>query len=217
MEECTFQENIAKSGNGGALIGTDSINVKILEGQFVKNKAGQGGAIRFSRIDFSQIQKSQFMENNADDEGGAIFFTNVFSSQMNETKFERNKAKRAGAVALNQNVSTDLRDCEFTLNAAEKGGAIVCDRSVQANIVNTVISRNEANLDAGGLGVEWGDNVYITMENISCVGNRAHRFGGCIGSRNGAKVRINGSKFTKNAAGILGDGLAGEDSSFEVR
>ena len=95
---------------------------------------------------------------------------------------------------------------------------MTCDRSVKANIVNTLFSRNEAKQLVGGLGVEFGDNVYINMENISCVGNTAGLVAGCIGSRDGAIFKINGSRFNGNSAGLgLADGLGGEGSSFEVR
>ena len=191
IEECIFQENTANFGDGGAIIGTDSMNVNIQNSEFKKNEATVGGAAFFSRI---------------------------HSSKMTETAFKQNKAiKKAGAVAFHQNVSIDLHNCEFRANTGRKGGAISFDESVEANIFNTFFFKNEADEYAGGLLAEWGDNVFVNMNNITCVWNIARQFGGCIGSKNGATFKITGSKFSKNKATLIGDAYAGSGSSLVVR
>ena len=217
LRNTTFFRNKAHSTDGGTILFSKT-QFKIKECNFHEAKAvGYGGALSGTESKNIIMQNSDFVKNEAA-EGGAIFCRHIASFIINETRFMENQAiLKAGAVALSLNVSSNIYNSKFNANVAGLGGAISIDHSVQAKFDSVGFFHNMARSNAGALGVEMGENVLVTMRNITCVGNRAALHGGCIGSQNYAKFKIYHSNITGNEAGIYGDAYIGVDTSLEVR
>ena len=216
LRNTDFFQNKAFLTNAGALLFSRT-QISIEKCVFSESTAvGYGGAISGGESGIVYICTSHFMHNEAG-EGGAIFLRNIGSSQINETVFSYNNAiLKAGAVALNLNVSSNIYQCEFKANTAGNGGAITFDNFIKANVDSVIFFQNRARGFAGAISIELGQEVFVNMKNTSCVGNIASAPGGCIGSRNGANIKIIDGAFSKNRGALYGDAYAGTDANLQV-
>ena len=86
VDGCTFTENAAINGCGGAIYSNSSVKVK--NSRFKNNKASkEGGAIM--ALGWTDIDGSNFTQNNAQS-GGGIYFSGVLN--LNNTNFSDNNA-----------------------------------------------------------------------------------------------------------------------------
>ena len=55
----------------------------------------------------------------------------------------------------------------------------------------------------------------VIFENITCIGNRAEVYGGCLSIKSAILI-MKGSNVTHNNAGVVGTGIVTEDSRMQV-
>lgn len=159
IDNCIFENNIAKTGGGAiymALVGaSDSDNEELIvkNTTFTGNKALLGGAIA-SNLKTS-IEGGAFEGNIATNYGGAITLTarSTASLTIETTAFTKNKSPRGGAI-FTQQETTIKNGTSFVGNEASvEGGAIYvhpssyldpADSSKYANLTtdNTTVFQN---------------------------------------------------------------------------
>ena len=135
---CTFEDNIAAAGSGGAIfiqgaIGGSGANAYINASTFRNNIAAlDGGAIAVTEtLGSLDVADSRFHGNSANRDGGAIASRNqslaIYASAFTST-FEGNQAVRGGAVMWlpddDKIVTSAFTNATFRLNVADEGGAL---------------------------------------------------------------------------------------------
>jgi predicted outer membrane repeat protein len=143
VTNCSFHQNMAVSGWGGAIFTTESAVMAVLHTRFIRNKAlssytnsGAGGAIMATSFSTLTISDSRFIHNSATPDlsrsplaysgsGGAIF---AQSSSVTLTRliFTANRAftgqfdsgSSGGAVTLEDCYPAIVESCVFNGNAA---------------------------------------------------------------------------------------------------
>jgi predicted outer membrane repeat protein len=126
-----FADNVALSGDGGAVSIAPGCAVSITASEFERNRApsGSGGALTVSASKIDVID-SNFTDNTAGADGGAVRSTGgaVFYPR-GETHFDRNVAQRSGgAISLDaSSLKTNEAALVFTENSARLGGALAAE------------------------------------------------------------------------------------------
>ena len=128
IENCTFENNWAKSYGGAVYDGAKEGTLTVINSKFIGNKANNwdGGAI-YSKRDVI-IENSYFKSNAADVDGGAVYVIKTLDA-INST-FISNRATGAltyrcygGAICVKDDIY--LENCELSDNFAENyGGAV---------------------------------------------------------------------------------------------
>lgn len=142
---CTFEENQAKMGSGGAVALLNGVDVSFkADGcSFTKNQAGLiGGAIALDKIVLSmKVGDSSFADNTARKSGGSMYVANALSSSIRNTSFTGSLAYMgAGALSLLEGNTLELLNCTFRSCKCENGfGGAVLIKAVPDVKVSTSI------------------------------------------------------------------------------
>lgn len=117
--------------------------------------------------------------------------------------FDGNIGSSAGAFyVIGSNLS--IRLSSFTNNVGLSGGGVYVSSPSSLHISSTQFSNNIARSIGGGVYV--GSSVVSTLENVTCDGNYATVYGGCLASSSTSSVIISSSSITSNIASSSGAG-----------
>ena len=170
VRNCYFSGNTALDYGGALTIRNTALNAKVINCDFVNNKAPNGGAI-YNQLGTTTISGCTFTNNQATNLGGAIYSTS--SLNIVSSSFTNNGAKNGGAIysthalvisscSFNQNtaknnggaiflsgssMSTISESSKFKSNSAKNGGAIYSVGSL--NIMGGTVSGNTATYGSG--------------------------------------------------------------------
>ena len=185
LESCTFTDNVATAGDGGAVaqeFGGDLQALTVSGGTFRGNRAAlQGGAIRCTGWEGTvEIANATFQENEAEFQGGAIGID-----------------RQSIAIA----------DCAFTGNrshepAYEGGGAIYVVLSPDNGTANTIFrsqfAGNTTPGRGGAIALYFGVDTDVT--DCTFTGNQAGHVGGAISVNERCSSVISASRMSANSA-----------------
>ena len=219
ITNCTFQNNIATAGDGGAMwLGGITGYVSITNCTFQNNSAANGdyggGAVALmleSTSDVS-ITNCQFEDNSAIWSllyyfgGGAVslYGTGNFIS-ITDCTFQNSATDGSGgAVMLFQSTGyVSIINCTFQNNTGTTGGAVMFDESTgDVSITNCTFQRNTASHGDGG--AMWLDKStgYVSITNSAFQKNSATngQYGGGAVISLASDVSITNCQFEDNSA-----------------
>ncbi|HEV3375764.1 MAG TPA: Ig-like domain-containing protein [Thermoleophilaceae bacterium] len=173
----TFTLNHA-AGDGGAIVGTGTGHLEVLDGTFSKNDADDwGGAVQNANKGSAAIERSSFTENTALNGGG---FANEGAGLVvvESSMFTKNMAVagailasgEGGGMHSNSGGEVVVSGGAFTDNKARSGGGFSNAGGGTVEITGTRFAANHAEEQGGGLLIESGA---VRMLNIDVVGNVA--------------------------------------------
>ena len=212
INKSTFTNNSASAG-GAIFVNSVSTTVVIKNCSFLANTAVEkGGALAFNDGDSIIISTSSFQDNlvgshvsthttssTGKGKGGAVYFSAI-SIELVNTNFKNNEAASGGALFFEAAASLVVQESEFSGNIANNGvgGAVAIIVSYDVNITRCKVEGNVATGDGGGLYVQDGDNICITLGHL--VNNQATSGnGGALTLFNIMDITIS-SKFHGNIA-----------------
>jgi predicted outer membrane repeat protein len=165
LDQSALEDNVAESGDGGAILATMGAVVQVRNGtRFANNTAvvGSGGAVACLACSTIELRgATRFEHNTAGRDGGALALVDAVSHTISS----------AGSL--------------FRGNVAEHGdgGAVsLFDAEAQGNwtSIGDVFDKNSATLGSGGAIAAMGTRVSLTSA-TRCSGNHAPRgIGGCL-------------------------------------
>ena len=176
-----------------------------------------GGAVCTELKSSLQIENTNFTNNKSSD-GGAVYLDSTSKLQANMCMFSKNFAQQSGgAVKLNGHSTVVIKSCQFLANHAwgGPGGALELNNQDRLSIRHTLFLRNVASADGGAVSVYGGA---ITIDNITCVGNQAVGFGGCL-SITSVTLTLSNSNISQNIVEhqlLYGLGVWASDSRIQV-
>ena len=227
ISDSTFEYNIAKLYDGGAVNFWDSSNliVVIKASNFSNNTANGGGAIGANLVANVSltISESNFIENYAR-QGGALFCVsrhNLSRIVITRSIFQKNSVAYSGGVLRTRNFEVQIVTSEFLNNSASNGGTVsisggkivmresqfynnramygglLCAQDSTVNVYTTVSRENLAEKDGGLFHIQL-TNTTIIEANFNH--NRADNNGGIMYTTGGTTI-INNTKMDQNSAG----------------
>jgi len=205
VSDCTFENNKATNGDGGAITATadnNAFTIEISNSTFTGNTAsGRGGAI-YTEMRNLTITDSTFTNNSAVGEGGAIYATHwgsYYSSDLSQIRvvtenclFEGNTSNsNGGAFKIMAGNITDT-DSVFRANkstgvAFARGGAIYFDYATKPSTFNgTTFEGNEAFGTMSGMG----GAIFADPTGFGAEADRAFNYTDCnfVGNIAGAEA-----------------------------
>ena len=205
--DCTFEDNEAYDGNGGAIRAAEETPVAVTGGSFdVNDSTSIGGAIYFEGINAGLVlSEVVFNANHADTAAGAV--STVAPTLIVDCTFVGNSSLDAGALAIGTAFGdTRIYNSRFAANSATQVGSAIMAGAFSSgpsvDIINCIIDNNSCPFGGGAIHESaLGANVRIF--NSSIVNN--------IGG--GYKV-VNGASNSEVANSIVwgntqGGGIAG--------
>lgn len=141
----TFVNNLAKTGDGGAMFLTALSDVTIFNTNFLENEAIRGGAVYFgSGINSSMVDRSIFANNRADVDGGAVYMASVDGLGdlvFTQTLFTGNYASRWGGAVYATQSDADVFNSVFSQNYASTGPALFNSNGI-VSLIGVVVDEN---------------------------------------------------------------------------
>ncbi len=218
ITDSTFENNQAKTANGGAVAGTAEFT--IVDSDFKVNTAAQnGGAIHNGSTAFTTVAGCTFEENevkdsgNANRGGGAIFTEGqltVKNSDNGTTCFVNNLSPHQGGAILTRGALLTVENVEFAGNqAAITGGAISNTSTVAdaAMIITNVSFTENASKGSNGGAVYIANGADLTADNNIFAQNTAKVGGAIFVEKTSASILdIEGGEFDGNVATTSGGG-----------
>jgi len=165
ISNCSFTGNKA-DGNGGALaiatFSTTFLSPQVLNCNFNANLCTTNGGAIWCHVSSPLIDGCIFEQNQSGTSGGAIKLNGTQGQTsspdiFNSTFRANTSALRGGAIMMDGLAGTcnpQIHYCKFIQNTADDGGAIYADGTIgvcQPEFINTIFSRNYANISGGGL------------------------------------------------------------------
>lgn len=193
ITNCTFINNRADNGNGGALCIYGN-NVKITNCEFTSNV--------------------QTRDTGYDGYGGAIYWDGI-NGELSNSTFTSNVAKSfAGAVDVSKNaVNFKVDDCVFSSNRAlENDGGAISWGGRGGIITNSKFIKNSAYEEGGAIESYTTASSITTVKIDNCLfdSNTAQTAGGAIYSGH-SSYTINNCIFKNNIAGTTGGAIYDEN------
>jgi hypothetical protein len=196
LTNCTFTQNSANDGVGGAIAldasnttiagctinGNTSINagggvyavvsvVTFTNCTVSGNTTNFGGGIFAEMLSEVTVSNSTITSNNAD-AGGGIYVDFVFSLTLENSTISGNTAVAAGGIYVDNNSLSYMTNCTISGNTASNDGAGgICAVESIVYLNNCTISGNVANNYYGGGIIADTSLLYLT--NCSIAGNEA--------------------------------------------
>lgn len=195
FHNCTFRENDAGIGYGGALVGMN-VNAAISLSRFVNNTATWGGACTFHTNSAVKMIEVQFTDNHARESGGAVY---TLGSRVDTHRafFHNNSAIHYGSAMFCQEGYLSARDVNITENSSNEDGTVYL-RSCSALLGRVLFCGNFAQWYGGAL---YSYSSNITARHSTFEKNSAGWYGGAIVVRGRSKFQISNSKFHNNSVG----------------
>lgn len=153
IDESSFIENVAGTGNGGG-IHSQFCSVDIADSAFVDNSANVGAGLNIADVaGIATLDRVSFMGNLARNLGGGLHTLRSTTEIVNSV-FRGNLAE-----------SVD--------GSGGAGGGIFSNGGSDITLVNVLVSGNLAGNAGGGIFVQSSTSP-LNLINVSVVGNRAH-------------------------------------------
>jgi predicted outer membrane repeat protein len=179
IANCTFVNNRAQTGCGGAVFVGPQCNIEITDSVFTDNYAGTDGGALCNSGGNIDLRRCVFTRNLALSSGGAIAtLGGRISSEFCE--FTKNTSKERGGGIYCEDSSPIVKDCVIIGNVASCGGGIAAYES-STQVENCVIEGNTAS--RAGEGAGGGIALYrgnARVLNCLVIGNIAASAGGGI-------------------------------------
>ena len=161
MYSCLFTENIALSGDGGAIYienGDMAIGFSI----FLNNQSrGDGGAVCVrGGSSVLNIRTCDFIENiSVEEEGGAIA---AFGAELTvgRSAFLKNQGNQGGGVYTGRNTPLQIEACTFFNNQTGQGAGSAIRARGSAGIKNSIFWKNE---NTSSINVEGSQSITYTL------------------------------------------------------
>ncbi|MEE2681596.1 MAG: hypothetical protein VX641_04410 [Planctomycetota bacterium] len=161
INRCTFIGNTAQSG--GAIMNYEAGFSVVTRSDFIDNRADRGGAV-FNDSSMPGFGECTFIDNTAVDHGGAVFNADPSSNQnvpvFSRCLFEGNEAGDEGGAMHNFSCSPGIAATSFENNRAAEGGAIFSWNQSLPEIFNTTFCGNTPEDIAG----TWNDGNGNTFD-----------------------------------------------------
>ncbi len=157
IEDCTFILNRAGTAGGACSIVRQSRPV-LIDQTFIKNSSGDGGAMVITDSSVAMVYNGHFVQNMAHDTGGAISVLNSGgSSTFVNGVFVGNGAVQHGSVSRNGNGKLNMINCTLAGNVSEPGTVHTNDAfNPNTNFRNCILWNN-----ANRLGVVSSPQVLV--------------------------------------------------------
>ena len=239
LTSCAFDNNLAE-GSGGVISALYLTILDIIDTNFTHNKASvsagalwasscevritrcllianiatvYGGSLHITSKSSLVIEFTKFM-NNSGLEGGAIYVHETELKTKTCTFKENSAIQKGGAIQMDYDSSIIMKNCHFFSNKAADGGAMHLFNSNYSFVSGTIFSKNMASQNGGAAHLSHSKKIVI-FENITCIGNRAEFYGGCLATESAILI-MKGSNVTHNNAGVVGAGIFIMDSRIQV-
>ena len=182
VQYCIIASNFATESGGGIGFQTD-LAATITHTVITHNRAPIGGGIKVDSETRVVITQSTVARNTADVQGGGLELGEAASATIKDTTFSDNASRGPGGGIF---VGTGIPDATLTLTnsafventAVTNGGGIYeAGRLVGEH---TVIARNTAGRDGGGMRVVEGFHASVRLNDVFVIQNTAGRRGGGI-------------------------------------
>ena len=144
-----------------------------------------------------------------------MYIESTFKLQANMSIFRENFEKQSGgAIELNDGSTIAIESCLFLANHAltGSGGAVDLNDPEHVSIRDTLFLRSVASGDGGAIEISGGT---VTIDNITCVGNHAAGYGGCL-IIDTTTLTLNNSDISENVGQDSGDGVVALYSRIQV-
>ncbi len=214
---CTFTNNHALGGNGGAIDHAGSGAALNISGTLfsMNTCTTTGGAVFCTSSDSVTLDGCDFFDNTAggiasEDTGGA-FFTSTTGILVRDCDFERNICPGSGGALRFSNSTGTLIDNRFVQNVSSSGGAFqVVGASAAADVFNCVFdansARGEGSDDQDGGAIICNGDAFLAVYNSLFVDNTAAT-GGAIIVRESSDIVVYNSTFAGNDADTFGGAI----------
>lgn len=231
IRNLTLTEGSAPAANGGAVsLGADA-SLTVDNSSFRNNKAGWGGAIATTDASARlSVRDSSFTGNSAENSAGAIhldggivnitdssFVKNCVSFAFYALEEGRNSEQRSVDAKGCLQIKYVRSQIDASVQSDVDGGAIRLRNRAQVRIERSAFSENQATY--GGAISIASDDIELSVDSSSFVGNRVSQSGGAIGGiwSGGGRVSISKSSFVKNSTMAHGGGaIAATLGSFDI-
>lgn len=141
IKDCYFEDNVARSGGGGAVL-LNSQYANVTNCMFIHNTAtNDGGAVGFTASK-SSIDNCIFINNTATNNGGAVYFAGT-NCNITNCNLTGNTAKEGGAVKFDGTDST-MTNCTYINNTATTDGGALCSKATGSTVAYCVFENNTA-------------------------------------------------------------------------
>ena len=201
IESCTFSNDSAILGYGGAISLENVANVTVQESSFDSCKASYGGSVSVKSESILKLEYSNLADSFAINAGGDLFvFQNSFVTGQNTT-ITGGKSTSGGGFYVEESSEIDLNIFNFLGNSVNKsGGAIFC-KNGQVTLEEGTLLHNYAKEEGGAI---FGDNCHIVFDYIKIVNNTTSRNGGGMYCK-ASVVEIHNSEAVNNSARYSGN------------
>lgn len=218
----------------------DGASVTIRGGSFARDTGVNGGAIDDNSGGLLTVTGVTFTGNTASGDGGAIFDEGNLGAVITDCAFYRNHATAGGAVYGGSQSGDDIINSVITGNTATTAGGGIASAAYlgvaitggritgnhaatgggmyttvgPARITSTVIARNTASGDGGGIYYDQNpteDPAPAYLDGVTITRNTAAGHGGGILDVQW-QVTVTGTRITRNTAGSGGGGLYTEQA-----
>ena len=201
---CDFSENTSVN-NGGAVWMNAMSKADFIDCDFTSNvcTANLAGAICLSGANPLNITGGTFKGNSAA-EGGCIYNNAASSISITGTKFIDNVASTGVAGVFYCNTAAgpviNIENAEFSGNTAAKEGSAILFRNGTWTVTNTAFNNNTSVSNGGAIYAHTGT---LSLKGGSFTGNKTTSGGvggGAIYVTTNAKLSVDGTTFSENAA-----------------
>ena len=195
-----FTENVAKgtssefcgAGCGGAFFVGEECSADLDRVDFSRNSAADGGALYIDLLSDLKLSRATVRNNTAiSGNGGAISAGTISTVSVSRTVAKHNTARLSGGGLFFSGVAAvALRGVEATSNkAGTNGGAVAVVDSVRttATLTNSVVRRNVAGNNGGGLFIE---SSKVVAEGVQLAENTAKDGSGGATAAEGAATNL---------------------------
>ena len=219
-KNCDFYDNIAETGDTGALcIGSQSKG-ELTDCKFYGNRAGtHGGAMTCGMMSEVKMTNCDFTENQTGKNGGALYSNPASQVRITGTAFNKNVAgERGGALTCRGNMF--LVDCTLENNSAlADGGAVYTDTNATNGsgemrglvVENSTIRNNTSGGKGGAFFVYMG--CRLELHNAQVTGNTAALEGGAVWAYE--DLELHNTKITGNSSGGEGFAIYMNDANYD--
>ncbi|MEP0847854.1 MAG: hypothetical protein HRF50_13675 [Phycisphaerae bacterium] len=155
VESCTFTQNDAQFGSGGAMESVVSGAPRVVDSSFTGNTAAYNGGAVVDAETSSGYLLCNFVGNHAD-YGGAVLVISSADPSFVNCGFFGNVAEWGGGAVENNGSTPTLTGCILSGNAATNshGGALSNGNSGAALLVNCTLVRNTSGWVGGGIATD---------------------------------------------------------------
>ena len=206
IQNATFNNNLAKNGNGGAIANKGNVTVIVSNCTFIKNSApeGNGGAIFVISAEVT-VSFSVFTNNSAQC-GGALDVAYKSRTVLYQSSFTANHADltRGGAIHFSS-VEVEICHCTFQDNIATTGGGAVSAGVISLTIQNSAFLSNKASEGAALEMLDGQTTIHNSQFTLNTV-DRSGDGGGAVLVK-GDKLELHNCTFYDNS--VLQDGGKG--------